>query len=143
MASELANKVVRKIVTARVSVPTWIVLYINILISVVVANSVYMENVLTFEHLAPFGGRLWSVMLLLASLITLHGLLIGYHRTVAWGAILGYMSWVMALISWFVIGKAQGAYGIPAMTLPMIAFFVFVHLKHSIIQRWQHEQVKI
>lgn len=140
MGDNLATALAYRIVHRRVSVPTWVVLYINIIISMAVANSVYVERTLAFEHFAPFGGRLWSIMLLIASLITLHGLLIDCHRTVAWGAILGYMSWVMALLSWIFIAGASGALGIPALAAPMIVFFVFVHLKHSIIKRWEDAQ---
>ena len=140
MGDNLATALAYRIVHRRVSVPTWVVLYINIIISMAVANSVYIEHTLAFDHLAPFGGRLWSIMLLAASLVTLHGLLIDYHRTVTWGAILGYMSWVMALLSWIFIAGLSGAWGVPALAIPMIIFFVFVHLKHSIIRRWEDAQ---
>lgn len=140
MNENLSTRIALYIVSRRVSVPTWVVLYINILISVIVANSVYMQDSLIFTNLAPFGGKLWSLMLLGASLITLHGLLRGYHRTVAIGSMLGFMSWALGLISWIVISKGSAPWGVPLLTLPMLAFFTFVHLKHSIIERWRNEQ---
>lgn len=136
-SEELSERVAYRIVAHRVSIPTWVVLYINVLISVLVANSVYLQDTLLFEHLSPFGGRVWSLLLMGASLVTLHGLLWNCSRTVSVGSIMGYMAWAMALISWIVIARGQGYYGIPLLTLPMVAFFMFVHLKHSIIQKWK------
>ena len=133
----LSERVAYRIVRHRVSIPTWVVLYINILIASLVANTVYLKDNLMFQEFAPFGGHLWSILLLIASLMTLHGLLANYNKTVAVGSIMGYMAWTMAFISWVTLAGADRLYGIPLLALPMIAFFMFVHLKHSIINRWE------
>lgn len=139
MASDFATKVARWIVAREVSVPTWIVIYINVLISMLVVDSVYLKSTVVFDHLAPFEGRMWPFLLLASSLVTLHGLLTGCPRTTSWGALFGFMSWVMALLSWFAISGATGSLAIPLLSLPMAVFFTFVHLKHSYLQKLEEE----
>lgn len=136
-----ANKVAYNLVFAKVSIPTWIVLYINILISILTINFVYVLGSSAFDNSLPFNGRVWPVVLLAASLSTLHGLLAGYHRTVSIGSFLGFMSWVMAFISWWVTAGAYGSPAIPLLAVPMIIFFMFVHLKHSYIDRLEKERL--
>lgn len=133
---DLSERVAYRIIRYRVSIPTWITLYLNLLMSAIVANTVYLEDSPMFDELTPFGGHLWSALLMLASLVTVHGLASNYNKTVAWGAALGYIAWSMILVSWMVMSSGDYYY-VPMVAIPMIGFFMFVHLKHSIIQRWE------
>lgn len=95
-----------------------------------------------FDELSPFGGHVWSILLLGSSMITVHGLAADYSRVVAFGSILGYLAWIMVLISWAAL--SGGSYlVVPLVSIPMIAFFMFVHLKHSIIQKWEDQNEEV
>lgn len=135
----LATRIARIIVTARVSVPTWIMLYVNVLIAMIVANSTYFEGVSEVGSSAPLDSYIWPPLLVFSSLVTLHGLLMAYHRTVSWGAMFGFMSWVMALISGIATAEMPQTLVTVLVSIPMMIFYTFVHLKHSYIERLREE----
>lgn len=134
---KLAEAVAYKIVSHRVNIPTWVVLYINILISTMVGYSAYWQESIVVYIAGPFSGRLWTLMLLGASLITLHGLLVNRIKSVTLGAGLGYIAWVLALIPWLTPDGNLGEWIVPLIAFPMLFFFGFVHLKYSIIRKWE------
>lgn len=133
----LSERVAYRIVSYRVSAPVWIVLYLNILICAMSANASYLEGTLTLGDFVPFGGRFWTLLLLVASLVSVHGLLSKCPRTVSAGSIAGYLAWFMGLISWMFVYQGAENYLVPLLAIPMILFFMFIHLKYSIVARWE------
>ena len=83
------------------------------------------------------GGNVWPALLILTSVVTLHGLLSKNTRITTLGSFGGFLLWAVDLVFWMMQGSLYFDVYTSLWALPMMLFFAFVHIKYSLLQRYE------
>ena len=133
----IATDIAIKIGKFRIGLPTFVLIYINITIgSLILMTTVRSESDPYVDYVVG-GGNVWPALLILTSVVTLHGLLSKNTRITTLGSFGGFLLWAVDLVFWMMQGSLYFDIYTSLWALPMMLFFAFVHIKYSLLQRYE------
>lgn len=136
----IATDIAIKIGTFRIGLPTFVLLYLNMMISALILVTTLRSERDPYIDYVAGGGNIWPTLLLFVSVITLHGLLARSTHITTVGSFGGFLLWTVDLVFWAMQGDLLfdplTAFG----AIPMMLFFAFVHIKYSLLQRYEKDK---
>ena len=135
----IATDIAIKIVKFRIGLPTLVLIYINITIGSLILMTTVRSESDPYVNYVVGGGNVWPALLILTSVLTLHGLLSKNTRITTLGSFGGFLLWAVDLVFWMMQGSLYFDVYTSLWALPMMLFFAFVHIKYSLLQRYEKD----